>query len=100
MTNIKLGRTIATDPLEDKLFDFQFVNPPCGYEWSEDHDAVTIREPMQSNLSVRQRPGQRGLKPESLPPEEDIKKLERWVSADAKKLGKQAGHLPKPGGTA
>jgi len=32
-------------------------------------------------------------------PEEDIKKLERRVSTDAKKLGKQAGHLPKPGGT-
>jgi len=27
--------------LSDKRFDFQFVNPPYGYEWSKDYDAVT-----------------------------------------------------------
>jgi hypothetical protein len=32
------------------------------------HDAVTTREPMQSNPRVRQRLGQRSLKPEALPP--------------------------------
>ena len=51
----------------DKRFDFQFVNPPYGYEWSKDYDAVTTREPMQNNPSVRQRLGQPGLKPETLP---------------------------------
>lgn len=40
--------------------------------------------------------GERGIKPETLPPEEDIKKLERRVKADEKKLEKQAGRLPKP----
>jgi DNA-damage-inducible protein D len=40
--------------------------------------------------------GQRDIKPQVLPPEEDIKKLERRVKADEKKLEKQAGHLPKP----
>jgi len=29
---------------------------------------ITTREPMQNNPNVRQRPGQRGLKPETLPP--------------------------------
>jgi len=60
--------TLSNDPLSDKRFDFQFDNPPYGYEWSKGHDADTTREPMQNNPSVRQRPGQRGLKPETLPP--------------------------------
>jgi len=63
-----LGITLSNDPLADKRFDFQFDNPPYGYEWSKDYDAVTTREPMQNNPNVRQRPGQRGLKPETLPP--------------------------------
>ena len=57
------------------------------------------REHVQNNTSVRHMLGQRGIKPETLPPEEDIKKLERRVSTDTKKLGKQTGQLPKPGGT-
>ena len=57
------------------------------------------REHVQNNTSVRQMLGQRGIQPETLPPEEDIKKIERRVRTDTKKLGKQAGHLPKPGNT-
>jgi hypothetical protein len=63
-----LGSTLSNDPLSEKCFDFQFVNPPYGYECSKDDDAVTTREPMQNNPSVRHRLGQRGLKPETLPP--------------------------------
>jgi len=44
--------------LADKPFDFQFVNPPYGYEWSKDFDAVTTREHMPNNPRVRQRLGQ------------------------------------------
>lgn len=57
--------------------------------------AIT-KEHVQNNTSVRQMLGHRGIKPESLPPEEDIQKLERRVKADANKLEKQAGRLPKP----
>ena len=32
--------------------------------------------------------GERGIKPEDLPPEEDIKKIERRVKADERKLPK------------
>lgn len=39
--------------------------------------------------------GQRGIKPEQLPAEEDIKKLERRVKSDEKKLEKRSGKLPK-----
>ncbi len=57
--------------------------------------AITT-EHVQNNTSVRQMLDQRGIKPEALPPEEDIKKLERRVKTDEKKLEKQAGRLPKP----
>jgi len=36
-----LGSTLSNDPLADKRFDFQFDNPPYGYEWSKDYDADT-----------------------------------------------------------
>lgn len=54
------------------------------------------KEHVQNNTSVRQMLGERGIKPEALPPEQDIKKLERRVKADEKKLEKHAGRLPKP----
>ena len=43
-------------------------------------------EHVQNNKSVRKMLGERGIKPENLPPEEDIKKLERRVRAEEKKL--------------
>lgn len=43
-------------------------------------------EHVQNNLSVRDMLGQRGIKPEDLPPAEDIKKLERRVKLQEKKL--------------
>lgn len=51
-------------------------------------------EHVQNNLSVREMLGQRGIKPEELPPSEDIKKLERRVKSQEKKLAEQAGKLP------
>ena len=39
--NIKLGSTLSDDQLPNMRFDYQFVNPPYGYEWSKDFDAVT-----------------------------------------------------------
>jgi hypothetical protein len=36
-----------------------------------------------------------GIRPEKLPPAENIKKLERRVKSDEKKLEKQSGRLPK-----
>jgi len=45
-----LGSTLSNDPLSDKRFDFQFVNPPSGYEWSKDFDAVTTRRDLHPDL--------------------------------------------------
>ncbi len=53
-------------------------------------------EHVQNNRSVRSMLGQRGIKPEELPPAEDIKKLERRVKSDEKKLASSSGVLPPP----
>ncbi len=55
---------------------------------------ITI-EHVQNNTSVRQMLQKRGIKPEDLPPEEDIKKLERRVKSEEKRLEKQSGRLPE-----
>lgn len=51
-------------------------------------------EHVQNNLSVREMLGQRGIKPENLPPAKDIKKLERQVKSQEKKIATQSGRLP------
>lgn len=56
------------------------------------------REHVQNNQSVRSMLGQRGIAPEQLPAEEDIKKLERRVKSEDKKIEKQSGKLPGPDG--
>jgi DNA-damage-inducible protein D len=53
-------------------------------------------EHVQNNRSVRSMLGQRGIKPEDLPPAEDIKKLERRVKSEEKKLASSSGVLPPP----
>ena len=52
-------------------------------------------EHVQNNRSVRGMLGQRGIKPEELPPAEDIKKVERRVAKDEKDMQKDASKLPK-----
>ena len=52
-------------------------------------------EHIQNNRSVRGMLGQRGIKPENLPPAEDIKKVERKVAKDEKLMQKRTSKLPK-----
>jgi len=47
-----LGSTLSNDPLADKRFDFQFVTPPYGYEWSKDFGAVTTRRELAAQFSL------------------------------------------------
>jgi len=53
------------------------------------------KEHVQNNKSVRDMLGERGIKPEELPASEDIKKLERHVVSDEKKIEKNSPKLPK-----
>ena len=57
------------------------------------------KEHIQNNSNVRDMLGKRGIKPENLPPAEDIKKLERRVKSEEKKLAYKAGKLPEKGVT-
>lgn len=52
-------------------------------------------EHVQNNSSVRRMLGERGIKPEELPPSEDIKKLERRVRSQEKKIAGQSGKLSR-----
>ena len=54
---------------------------------------ITV-EHVQNNSTIRDMLGQRGIKPENLPPSEDIKKLESRVKSQEYKLASQAGKLP------
>lgn len=51
-------------------------------------------EHVQNNQTVREMLGRRGIKPEELPPSEDIKKLERRVKSQDKRLLERSGKLP------
>ena len=56
--------------------------------------AIT-QEHIQNNKSVRSMLSNRGIRPEELPVAEDIKKLERRVSSEQKKIEKSTVKLPK-----
>lgn len=53
------------------------------------------KEHVQNNSSVRDMLGQRGIKPENLPAEEDLQKLERRVKSEEKKLISSTNKLNK-----
>jgi DNA-damage-inducible protein D len=58
-------------------------------------EAKITQEHIQNNQSVRQMLGKRNIKPENLPVAEDIKKVEREVAGNEKKIEKTSHKLPK-----
>ncbi len=54
-------------------------------------ESYITREHVQNNQSVRNMLGQRGIKPEELPPAEDMKKLERRAKRQEKQLSQSSG---------
>lgn len=59
-------------------------------------ESAITDEHVKNNESVRDILGQRGIKPEKLAAEEDLKKLERRVKSEEKKLAKNTKTLPPP----
>jgi DNA-damage-inducible protein D len=57
-------------------------------------ESAITSEHVKNNESVRDMLGQRGIQPESLNAEEDLKKLERRVKAEDKKLAQRTKTLP------
>ena len=56
-------------------------------------EQVITSEHVKNNLDVRELLGKSGIKPENLPPEEDIKKLQRRIKTEEKKIAKTAKQL-------
>ena len=52
-------------------------------------DSQITKEHIDNNLAVRKMLQDRGVKPEQLPPSEDIKKVERRLESDEKKILKE-----------
>lgn len=59
-------------------------------------ESAITDEHVKNNESVRDMLGQRGIRPEKLDAEEDLKKLERRVKSEEKKLAKNTKKLPPP----
>lgn len=81
--------TVAAKNLATEMTNYNIENKDLQGE-----QPIT-KEHIQNNQSVRDMLGQRGIKPEELPPAEDIKKLERNVTRDEKKIEQASQKLPK-----
>lgn len=83
--------TVAAKSLATEMTNFNIEENDLQGEPEITHEHV------QNNRTVRGMLQQRGITPESLPPEEDIKKVERRLKSDEKKLvdkSKRLSELP------
>ncbi|MDR1992180.1 MAG: DNA damage-inducible protein D [Nitrososphaerota archaeon] len=80
--------TIAAKNLATELTNYNVENKNLYGE------VLITTEHIQNNVSIRELLAQRGIKPENLPVSVDIKKLERKVKADTKKLADTSRKLP------
>lgn len=81
--------TIAAKNLATEMTNYNVVSKDLYGE------SPITQEHIQNNRSVRGMLGQRGIKPEELPPAVDIKKMERKVARDEKKIEESSQKLPK-----
>jgi DNA-damage-inducible protein D len=81
--------TIAAKNLATEMTNYNVESKDL---YGESHIAD---EHVQNNTSVREMLANRGIKPENLPAAEDIKKLERRVDSEQKKIEKATKKLPK-----
>ena len=94
---ITLSRSLAdflpTLTIAAKNLATEMTNHNVAQDDMHGEQSIT-REHVQNNESVRDMLAQRNIRPETLPPEEDIKKLERRVKSEEKRLEKHSGKLP------
>jgi DNA-damage-inducible protein D len=89
-----LADFLPTLTIAAKNLATEMTNHNVNQDDLQGEQAIT-REHVQNNTSVRGMLDQRGIQPEQLSAEEDLKKLERRVKAEEKKLSKQTPGLPK-----
>ena len=88
-----LADFLPTLTIAAKNLATEMTNHNVGQADLQGERAITD-EHVQNNVSVRDMLGQRGIKPERLAAEEDLKKLERRVKTDEKKMAKTTKTLP------
>lgn len=88
-----LADFLPTLTIAAKNLATEMTNHNVGQDNLHGEQAIT-QEHVHNNQSVRTMLGQRGIQPERLPPEEDIKKLQRRVKREETKLVKNTGKLP------
>jgi DNA-damage-inducible protein D len=79
--------TIKAKDFANEITNFNIKRDDLRTEGSIAHEHI------QNNTEVRKLLGNRGIVPEQLPPSEDIKKIERRVESEHKKLPKQVKPL-------
>lgn len=92
-SNRPLADFLPTLPIAAKNLATEMTNYNVENKNLHGEQPIT-REHIQNNKSVREMLGQRGIKPEELPAAEDIKKLERRVVGEEKKIEKASAKLP------
>lgn len=93
-----LADFLPTITIKAKDFATEITNFNVRKEELKGEDPI-IREHVKNNEAVRKILRERGIKPEKLPAEEDIKKLKRRVESEEKKLLKSTKELrPKKNG--
>ena len=96
--NRPLADFLATLTMKAKDFATEITNFNVKKEDLNGEQKIT-REHVKNNTDVRNLLTKRSIFPEDLPPEEDIKKMERRVNAETKKaLGETKKLKPSKGG--
>jgi len=90
-----LSDFLPTITIKAKDFANEITNFNIKKDDLETESAIT-KEHVKNNKDVRKVLTDRGIVPEKLPPAEDIKKIERRVESEAKKLPKQVEPLEGP----
>ena len=77
-----------------------FANEITNFSIKRDYlhtEAQITREHIKNNREIRKLLGRRKIKPEDLPPAEDVKKIERRLSTEEKKLPKETKRIAAAG---
>lgn len=93
VANRPLADFLPTLTIAAKNLATEMTNHNVQQDNLQGEPAITI-EHVKNNESVRDMLGQRGIQPEKLNAEEDLKKLERRVNAEDKKLAQRTKTLP------
>jgi hypothetical protein len=88
-----LADFLPTITIKAKDFANEITNFNIKRDTLESEDAISL-EHVKNNRDVRNLLGQRNIRPESLPAAEDVKKLERRLKSEEKKLPKATEKLP------